>query len=136
MAQNSSTVNKPMVQVWIGLSTTLDFTQLICKYIDPFFGPVEEGSNPVGLLEAEFGSRRFNPSDYEVFAKADYPDEKFDHSLFQRLAPFADPAPGLRDAITDETKTMFFVKCDRRPIKTADENILITDVRDVSFHWE
>jgi hypothetical protein len=125
-----------MRRIWVGVSRTLNPKDLITRYIDPYFSEVGEDQEPVGELVRSFGAARFDPGDYEVYAREDYPNDRFDNALFERLAPFAHPVPGLQRIRLDELTCMFFVICNKQPIIWSDANVEITDVLDVTFDWE
>jgi hypothetical protein len=125
-----------MRRIWVGVSRNLNLKALITRYIDPYFSEVRDDQVPQAELVRSFGAARFDPGDYEVYAREHYANERFDYALFQRLAPFAQAAPGLQGIRHDELTCMFFVICDEQPAIWNDGNVEITDVMDVTFDWE
>jgi len=125
-----------MRRIWVGVSRGLNFSALITSYIDPYFSEVRDDQVPLAELVRSFGASQFDPGDYEVYAREHYPNDRFDYALFQRLAPFAQVAPGLQRIRHDELTCMFFVICDKQPVIWYDTNVEITDVLDVTFDWE
>jgi hypothetical protein len=126
-----------MPQVWIGLSPNLEFEQLICKYIDPYFGPISEVTdNPVGLLESSFGAGNIEPGDFEVYSRSAYANEPYNLELIYELLPFSERLRGLEAVNISDMKSIFFVKSSNIPIKYSDKDVSIVDVINVKFEWE
>ena len=126
-----------MRTIWVGVSRSLDFKTLITRYIDPYFSQLgDDQKRPLAELTRSFGAAQIDPGDFEVYAREHYPNDRFDYALFQRLAPFAQSAPGLQRIRHDDLSCMFFVICDRQPTIWSDADIEITDVLDVTFEWE
>lgn len=125
-----------MQRIWVGVSRTLAFKALITSYIDPYYSKVSDDHVRLAELVRSFGASRFDPGDYEVYAREHYPNEGFDYALFQRLAPFTQGAPGLQRIRHGELACMFFVVCDKQPVIWKETNVEITDVLDVTFDWE
>jgi len=126
-----------MRRIWVGVSRTLNFKDLITRYIDPYFSRVsDDQENPLADLTRSFGASQIGPGDFEVYAREHYPNDSFDYALFRRLAPFAQSAPGLQGIRHDDLTCMFFVICDQQPTIWIDANVEITDVLEVTFTWE
>ena len=125
-----------MTKIWVGVSETMGFRDLIVEYIDPFFGPVDEDDEPVGRFELEFGASEIRPGSFEVYEKPIEPEEEFDLAFVLARFPFPDCPPGLNAIDWAKAKSAFFVMSDNNPKLFADANVTITDVLDVKFDWE
>ncbi len=122
-----------MTQVWVGVSRTLQFRELIVQYIDPYFQPVAGDEDPVPFLVSEFGADRIGPGDFECY---DGSDEPLSFERFQQLVPFHAALPGLEALDWDGIKSAFFVVNAAVPKKRSDANLQITDIVDVTFDWQ
>ena len=119
-----------MAQIWVGYSKTLGFRDLIVDYIDPFFGPVDDGDDPVARLVAEFGAGPIGPGDFEAYDEAPTAEE------FLNSVPFSFPASELDAVDWSNARSVFFVVNAAQPRKWRDKNVEIVLVRDVTFDWE
>ena len=86
-----------MTQIWVGFSEVMGFRDLISEYIDPYFGPVEDGEEPIGRFEHEFGASRSEPGSFEVYEKLQENEEAFDLAFVLERFPFPDQPDGLTD---------------------------------------
>ncbi len=122
-----------MTQVWVGVSRTLPFRELIVQYVDPYFQPVAEGEDPVPFLVSEFGADPIGPGDFECYDGA---SEPLSLERFQQLTPFHAALPGLEALHWDGIRSAFFVVNAAVPKKRSDANLQITDMVDVTFDWQ
>lgn len=123
-----------MTQIWIGVSKTLDFEDLISKYIDPLFVPQpSDHETPTALLVSEFGASIFDPGTFEVYARSRHETSNFDSNLFNQLSPFQQVPQALAQEDFKNVSCMFFVICANKPSKLSDGEVTITDVMNVSF---